>query len=127
MRQMEQVRGAAVVTVTGCIIVAIQDDLDDRAVLTLQDRLVEEIARQNAQGVIIDISALEIVDTFAGRMLGNMAEMSRLLNARTILVGMRPAVAMTLVELGLELEGVETALNADKAMAMLGDGGRDEE
>ena len=112
------------VMVTGCIIVAIQDDLDDRAVLALQDRLVEQIAHSGAHGVIIDISGLEIVDTFAGRMLGNMAEMSRLLNARTIVAGMRPAVAMTLVELGLELEGVETALNADKAMMMLGDGRR---
>ena len=116
---MEQVHGASMVTVTGCIIVAIQDDLDDRAVLALQDRLVEEIARTGAHGVIIDISGLEIVDTFAGRMLGNMAEMSRLMNARTIVAGMRPAVAMTLVELGLALDGVETALNADKAMAML--------
>ena len=121
---MEQVHGAAIVTVTGCIIVAIQDDLDDRTVIALQDRLVEEIARRAAHGVIIDISGLEIVDTFAGRMLGNMAEMSRLLNARTIVSGMRPAVAMTLVELGLELEGVETALNADKAMTMLGHGRR---
>ena len=121
---MEQVHGAAIVTVTGCIIVAIQDDLDDRAVLALQDRLVEEIARSSAHGVIIDISGLEIVDTFAGRMLGNMAEMSRLLNARTIVAGMRPAVAMTLVELGLELHGVETALNADKAMMLLGHGQR---
>lgn len=121
---MEQVHGAAIVTVIGCIIVAIQDDLDDRAVIALQDRLVEEIARTSAHGVIIDISGLEIVDTFAGRMLGNMAEMSRLLNARTIVAGMRPAVAMTLVELGLELEGVETALNADKAMMMLRHGPR---
>ena len=121
---MEQVHGASIVTVTGCIIVAIQDDLDDRTVLALQDRLVEEIARKAAHGVIIDISGLEIVDTFAGRMLGNMAEMSRLLNARTIVAGMRPAVAMTLVELGLELEGVETALNADRAMTMLGHGRR---
>ena len=121
---MDQVHGASIVTVMGCIIVAIQDDLDDRAVLALQDRLVEEIARTSAHGVIIDISGLEIVDTFAGRMLGNMAEMSRLLNARTIVAGMRPAGAMTLVELGLELEGVETALTADKAMMMLGHGQR---
>ena len=116
---MEHIHGSSIIALTGCIIVAIQDDLDDRAVLSLQDRLVEEVVRINAKGVIIDISALEIVDTFAGRMLGNMAEMSRLLNARTIVVGMRPAVAMTLVELGLSLDGVETALNADKAMAIL--------
>lgn len=116
---MDSIHGSSIVTVTGCIIVAIQDDLDDRAVLALQDRLVEEIVRIRAHGVIIDISALEIVDTFAGRMLGNMADMSRLLNARTIVAGMRPAVAMTLVELGLSLDGVETALNADKAMVIL--------
>lgn len=118
---MHPIHGSSMISVTGCIIVAIQDDLDDRAVLALQDRLVEEIVRIRAHGVVIDISALEIVDTFAGRMLGNMAEMSRLLNARTIVVGMRPAVAMTLVELGLSLDGVETALNADKAMAVLTD------
>lgn len=98
---------------------AIRDDLDDRAVLALQDQLVEEVSRQNALGVIIDISSLEIVDTFAGRMLGAMAQMARMMNARTIVVGMRPAVAMTLVELGMTLDGVETALNADKAMNLI--------
>ena len=118
---MHEVQGSSVITVTGIIIVAIQDDLDDRSVLALQDRLVDEVARVKARGVIIDISALEVVDTFAGRMLSNMAEMSRILNARTIVVGMRPAVAMTLVELGLSLDGVDTALNADKAMAILRD------
>lgn len=108
-----------IITITGCVIVAIRDDLDDRAVLTLQDQLVEEVSRQNARGVIIDISSLEIVDTFAGRMLGAMAQMARMMNARTIVVGMRPAVAMTLVELGMTLDGVETALNADKAMNLI--------
>lgn len=108
-----------IVTVTGCVIVAIRDDLDDQSVLMLQDQLVEEVATRAARGVIIDISALEIVDTFAGRMVGAMAQMARMMNARTILVGMRPAVAMTLVELGMTLEGVETALNADKAMNLI--------
>ncbi|WP_099867662.1 STAS domain-containing protein [Pararhizobium haloflavum] len=108
-----------IVTITGCVIVAIRDDLDDSAVMTLQNQLVDEIARKNAHGVIIDISALEIVDTFTGRMLAAMAEMSKVLNARTILVGMRPAVAMTLVELGMTLSEIETALNADKAMMMI--------
>lgn len=108
-----------IVTITGCVIVAIRDDLDDSAVMTLQNQLVEEIARKNAHGVIIDISALEIVDTFTGRMLAAMAEMSKVLNARTILVGMRPAVAMTLVELGMTLNEIETALNADRAMLMI--------
>ncbi|SJZ63076.1 STAS domain-containing protein [Consotaella salsifontis] len=111
--------GSPIVTITGCVIVAIRDDLDDRSVMVLQDHLVDEIARTGATGVIIDISSLEIVDTFAGRMLGAMAEMSKMLNARTIVVGMRPAVAMTLVELGMTLQGVETALNADRAMALI--------
>lgn len=116
---LPQVGTSPIVTITGCVIVAIRDDLDDQAVLLLQDQLVEEVARQGARGVIIDISSLEIVDTFAGRMVGAMAQMARMMNARTILVGMRPAVAMTLVELGMTLEGVETALNADKAMNLI--------
>ncbi|ESR23525.1 RsbS, negative regulator of sigma-B [Lutibaculum baratangense AMV1] len=111
--------GTPIVTITGCVIVAIRDDLDDQSVMHLQDELVEEVARRGARGVIIDISALEIVDTFAGRMIGSMAQMARMMNARTILVGMRPAVAMTLVELGMTLVGVETALNADKAMNLI--------
>jgi len=108
-----------IVTITGCVIVAIRDDLDDSAVMALQNQLVEEIDAKKAHGVIIDISALEIVDTFTGRMLAAMAEMSRVLNARTILVGMRPAVAMTLVELGMTLNKIETALTADRAMMMI--------
>lgn len=108
-----------IVTITGCVIVAIRDDLDDSAVMALQNQLVEEIDRKKAHGVIIDISALEIVDTFTGRMLAAMAEMSHVLNARTILVGMRPAVAMTLVELGMTLDRIETALTADRAMMMI--------
>nr|WP_256478386.1 STAS domain-containing protein [Notoacmeibacter sp. MSK16QG-6] len=103
-------------TINGCIIVAIRDDLDDQEIVSLQDRLVEEVAKRNAHGVVIDISSLEIVDTFAGRMLAAMAQMARVMNARTIVVGMRPAVAMTLVELGMTLDGVETALNADRAI-----------
>jgi rsbT antagonist protein RsbS len=108
-----------IVTITGCVIVAIRDDLDDSAVLALQNQLMEEIDAKRAHGVIIDISALEIVDTFTGRMLAAMAEMARVLNARTILVGMRPAVAMTLVELGMTLDKIETALTADRAMALI--------
>ncbi|WP_102958579.1 STAS domain-containing protein [Mangrovicella endophytica] len=108
-----------IVTIMGCVIVAIRDDLDDREVLMLQDQLVEEVARVKARGVIIDIASLEIVDTFAGRMLGSMAQMAHMMNARTIVVGMRPAVAMTLVELGMTLDGVETALNADRAMSLI--------
>ena len=108
-----------IVTITGCVIVAIRDDLDDHDILALQDQLVEEGSRKNAVGVIIDIGSLEIVDTFAGRMLGAMAQMARMMNARTVVVGMRPAVAMTLVELGMTLEGVETALNADRAINLI--------
>ncbi|RLQ87215.1 STAS domain-containing protein [Notoacmeibacter ruber] len=103
-------------TINGCVIVAIRDDLDDQEIVSLQDQLVEEVARRSAHGVVIDISSLEIVDTFAGRMLAAMAQMARVMNARTIIVGMRPAVAMTLVELGMTLDGVETALNADRAI-----------
>ncbi|TPW27959.1 STAS domain-containing protein [Pararhizobium mangrovi] len=105
-----------IVTIAGCVVVAIRDDLDDQDILTLQDELVEEVSRRSANGVVIDISSLEIVDTFAGRMLGAMAQMAGMMNARTIVVGMRPAVAMTLVDLGMTLEGVETALNADRAI-----------
>ena len=108
-----------IVTINRCVIVAIRDDLDDEGVLLLQDQLVEEVARKSAIGVVIDISSLEIVDTFAGRMLGAMAQMARMMNARTIVVGMRPAVAMTLVELGMTLDGVETALNADRAINLI--------
>ncbi len=105
-----------IITIGGCVIVAIRDDLDDQDIVALQDQLVEEVSRRSAHGVIIDISSLEIVDTFAGRMLGAMAQMARMMNARTIVVGMRPAVAMTLVELGMTLDGVETALTADRAI-----------
>lgn len=119
MAELQEFPSSPIVTITGCVIVAIRDDLDDSAVLALQNQLVEEIDRKKAHGVIIDISALEIVDTFTGRMLAAMAEMSRVLNARTILVGMRPAVAMTLVELGMTLTSIETALTADRAMVMI--------
>lgn len=119
MAELPDFPTSPIVTITGCVIVAIRDDLDDSAVLALQNQLVEEIDRKKAHGVIIDISALEIVDTFTGRMLAAMAEMSRVLNARTILVGMRPAVAMTLVELGMTLNTIETALTADRAMMMI--------
>lgn len=105
-----------IITIGGCVIVAIRDDLDDQDIVALQDQLVEEVSHKAAHGVIIDISSLEIVDTFAGRMLGAMAQMARMMNARTIVVGMRPAVAMTLVELGMTLDGVETALTADRAI-----------
>jgi rsbT antagonist protein RsbS len=101
------------------LLVTIQIDMHDRLALTLQDDLTERIAGTQARGVLIDISSLEIVDSFIGRMLGNIAAMSRVLDAETVVVGMRPAVAITLVELGLSLPGVRTALNVEKGMSLL--------
>jgi rsbT antagonist protein RsbS len=102
-----------------CLLVTIQVDMHDRLAMTLQDDLTERIAAVNAKGVLIDISALEVVDSFIGRMIGNIAAMARVLDASTVVVGMRPAVAITLVELGLSLEGVATALDVEKGMALI--------
>ena len=102
-----------------CLLVTIQVDMHDRLALALQDDLTNRIVEQRAHGVLIDISSLEIVDSFIGRMLGNIAAMSRILDAETVVVGMRPAVAITLVELGLSLAGVQTALNVEKGMQLL--------
>jgi rsbT antagonist protein RsbS len=101
------------------LLVTIQVDMHDRLALTLQDDLTTMISRTGAHGVLIDISSLEIVDSFIGRMIGNIAAMSSILDAATVLVGMQPAVAITLVELGLSLPGVRTALNVEKGMALL--------
>lgn len=101
------------------LLVTIQVDMHDRLAMTLQDDLTERIAKARSRGVLIDISSLEIVDSFIGRMIGNIAAMSRVLDAETVVVGMRPAVAITLVELGLSLPGVRTALNVEKGMSML--------
>jgi rsbT antagonist protein RsbS len=101
------------------LLVSIQVDMHDRLALTLQDDLTDRIVTSRAHGVLIDISALEVVDSFIGRMIGNIASMSRVLDAETVVVGMRPAVAITLVELGLSLPGVRTALNVDKGMELL--------
>ncbi len=103
----------------GFLLVSIQVDMHDRLALRLQDDLTERIVRDKARGVLIDISALEIVDSFIGRMLANVALMARVLDAETVVVGMRPAVAITLVELGLSLRGVRTALNVDQGMELL--------
>jgi rsbT antagonist protein RsbS len=101
------------------LLVTIQVDMHDRLAVTLQDDLTGKIVTSRAKGVLIDISALGMVDSFMGRMLGDIAAMSRVLDAETVVVGMRPAVAITLVELGLSLKGVRTALNVERGMQML--------
>jgi rsbT antagonist protein RsbS len=102
-----------------CLLVSIQVDMHDRLAMSLQDELTGKVVATRARGVMIDISALEIVDSFIGRMLNNIAAMTRVLDAVTVVVGMRPAVAITLVELGLQLTGVKTALNVDAGLALI--------
>jgi rsbT antagonist protein RsbS len=101
------------------LLVTIQVDMHDRLAMTLQDDLTSRIVSTRAKGVLIEISALEVVDSFIGRMLADIAAMSRILDAETVIVGMRPAVAITLVELGLSLAGVRTALDVERGMALL--------
>ena len=101
------------------LFVSIQIDLQDQSVQQLQEDVAERIAATGAKGVIIDITAVEIVDSFIGRMLATIGSISRLFDAETVIVGMRPAVAITLTELGLSLRGVRTALNAEKGLALL--------
>ena len=101
------------------LLVTIQVDMHDQLALTLQDELTASIVKTHARGVLIDISGLEIVDSFIGRMLSTIAAMARVLDAETVVVGMQPAVAITLVELGLSLTGVRTALDVEKGMAFL--------
>lgn len=101
------------------LLVTIQVDMHDRLALTLQDDLTERISQTGAKGVLIDISSVDIVDSFIGRMLANIANMSRVLDAETVVVGMQPAVAITLVELGMALPGVRTALDVEKGMKLL--------
>jgi len=107
------------------LLVTVQVDMHDQMALTLQDDLTQRISATKAKAVLIDISALEIVDSFIGRMLGNIAGMASVLDAQTVVVGMRPAVAITLVELGMSLPGVRTALNVERGMELIrGAGGR---
>jgi rsbT antagonist protein RsbS len=106
------------------LLVSIQVDMHDQLALALQDDLTDKIAKTGAHGVLIDISAVEVVDSFIGRMIANIAGMARILDARTVLVGMQPAVAITLVELGLTLPGVRTALDVERGMALLRGVGR---
>jgi rsbT antagonist protein RsbS len=101
------------------LLVTIQVDLYDRLALNLESDLVQMVSKTGASGVLIDISALSIVDSFMGRILGNIGNMSKILDAETVVVGMQPAVAITLIELGLELKGVHTALNVEKGMELL--------
>ena len=101
------------------LLVTIQVDMHDRLALTLQDDLTSKISSANSRGVLIDISTLEMVDSFIGRMLANIASMAKVLDAETVVVGMQPAVAITLVELGMSLTGVRTALNVEKGMELL--------
>src|SRR5262244_70829 len=101
------------------LLVTIQIDMHDRLAIALQDDLTQTISQTEARGVLIDISSLEIVDSFIGRMLANIAAMARVLDAETVVVGMQPAVAITLVELGLSLTGVRTALNVESGMELL--------
>ena len=113
---MEQI---PILKIGDTLLVSIQVDMHDRLALALQDDLTSKIVDTRARGVMIDISSLEIVDSFIGRMLNNIAAMSRILDAVTVVVGMRPAVAITLVELGLSLTGVKTALNVDKGLTLI--------
>ena len=101
------------------LLVTIQIDLYDRLALTLENDLITMVSKTSAKGVLIDISAVSIVDSFMGRILGNIASMTKILDAETVVVGMQPAVAITLVELGLTLTGVHTALNVEKGMDLL--------
>lgn len=101
------------------LLVSIQIDMDDRTAMTLQDDLTAQIVKQHSRGVLIDISSLDVVDSFIGRMLANIAAMARILDADTVVVGMQPSVAITLVELGLSLKGVRSALNVERGMELL--------
>lgn len=101
------------------LLVTIQVDLYDKLALDLESDLITMVSKHNSRGVLIDISAVNIVDSFMGRIIGNIAQMSKVLDAQTVVVGMQPAVAITLVELGLPLEGVHTALNVERGMKLL--------
>ncbi len=108
-----------IIKIGNFLIVSIQVDMHDKLAIQLQSQILEEIEKTGAKGVLIDISVLEMVDSFIGRMLSGMASMASIMDAAVVIVGMQPAVAITLVELGLEMPGVDTALNMEKGMAML--------
>jgi len=102
-----------------CLLVSIQFDMHDKLAMALQDDLTQKLVETGARGVMIDISALDLVDSFIGRMLSNIAAIARVLDAQTVVVGMRPQVAITLVELGLTLPGIQTALDVDRGLALI--------
>lgn len=108
-----------ILKVADVLLVSIQSDIDDRTVLELQQRVLEMVERTNARAVLIDISLLEMVDSFTGRMLSDITSMASIMDAETVVVGIQPAVAITLVELGLELKGVSTALDVDDGLRIL--------
>lgn len=116
---MNGVQRIPILKVGRVLIVPIQVDMDDQTVMLLQESILAELERTGARGVLIDISLLEMVDSFIGRMLSDIAAMARIMDARTVVVGMQPAVAITLVELGLELRGVDTVLNVDEGIKLL--------
>jgi rsbT antagonist protein RsbS len=109
------------------LLVTIQVEMDDRIALNLQEDLTMQIEKTGSRGVLIDISGVDTVDSFIGRMIGNISAMSLILDARTVVVGMQPAVAITLVELGLTLPGVKTALNVERGMALLAASDQDDD
>jgi len=113
---MEQI---PILKVGRCLLVSIQFDMHDKLAMALQDDLTQKLVETRARGVMIDISALDLVDSFIGRMLSNIAAMARVLDAQTVVVGMRPQVAITLVELGLTLPGIQTALDVDRGLALI--------
>jgi rsbT antagonist protein RsbS len=111
--------GVPIVRIGDTLVVAVQEELRDREALQLQEALADALVRSGARGVLLDLSVVEIIDSFLGRLLHDIAAASRLLGAETVVVGMQPAVAITLVELGLELAGVRTALTPEKGLALL--------
>jgi rsbT antagonist protein RsbS len=116
---MNQTQRIPILKVGRVLIVPIQFDMDDQTVMSLQESILSELERTGARGVLIDISLLEMVDSFIGRVLSDIAAMARIMDARTVVVGMQPAVAITLVELGLELKGVDTVLNVEEGIKLL--------
>lgn len=119
MKEVASMERIPILRMGDVLLVSIQVDMHDRLAQTLQEELAERVVKDRARGVLIDISVLEIVDSFIGRLLGRIASISRILDAETVIVGMQPAVSITLVELGISLDGVRTALNVERGMELL--------